>query len=348
MGLGEIWFVLVGVLLAGYAVFDGFDLGVGVLYPFLGRSEADKAQMRMSVGPVWDGNEVWLVTGGGALFAAFPAVYATVFSGFYIALMLLLFALIFRAASLEFRHRDPSWARLWDWSFFLGSAIPALLFGVAVGNIIRGLPLTAEGEFITGGGAPIFLGNLLTALNPYAIVIGLLSVAWIVLHGSTWLSLKTTGDLLRRATRVRKGATVVFGILFAVSAAATAILVPEAFSKAVSSPAGWLFVVLAITGTVLVAVGASRDADRTSFYGSALAGASMVGIWAASIFPALVPSIGPGAALTIANSQSSQLTLTVMLIIAGIGVPLVLFYFYLIYKTYAGRIDPSSTEEGTY
>ncbi len=347
MGLGEIWFVLIGVLLAGYAIFDGFDLGVGVLYPFLGRSEADKAQLRMSVGPVWDGNEVWLLTGGGALFAAFPAVYATVFSGFYIALMLLLFALIFRAASLEFRHRDPAWAKLWDWAFFLGSAIPALLFGVAVGNIIRGLPLTAEGEFITGGGAPVFLGNLLTALNPYAIVIGLLSVAWIVLHGSTWLSLKTTGDLYERAKRVRKAAMVAFGALLVVSAAATAFLVPEAFANGVSGPAGWLFAVLAFGGVALVAMGASKGADRTSFYGSALAGASMVGIWAASIFPALVPSIGPGEALTIANSQSSQLTLTVMLIIAAIGVPLVLFYFFLIYKTYAGRIAPSA-EEGTY
>ncbi len=348
MGLGEVWFVLVGVLLAGYAIFDGFDLGVGVLYPFLGTSEADKAEMRMSVGPLWDGNEVWLLTGGGALFAAFPAVYATVFSGFYIALMLLLFALIFRAASLEFRHRDPAWAKLWDWSFFLGSAIPSLLFGVAVGNIIRGLPLTAEGEFITGGGAPIFLGNLLTALNPYAIVIGLLSVAWIVLHGSTWLSLKTTGDLYERAKRVRKMAAIVFAALLVVSAAATAILVPDAFANGISGPAGWLFALLGVAGTVFVFVGAAKDADRTSFYGSALAGAAMVGIWAASIFPALVPSVGPGEALTIANSQSSQLTLTVMLIIAAIGVPLVLFYFYLIYKTYAGRIQRSSAEDGSY
>ncbi|PKQ16375.1 MAG: cytochrome d ubiquinol oxidase subunit II [Actinobacteria bacterium HGW-Actinobacteria-7] len=348
MGLGELWFVLVGVLLAGYAIFDGFDLGVGTLYPFLGKSEADKAAMRMSIGPIWDGNEVWLLTGGGALFAAFPAVYATVFSGFYIALMLLLFALIFRAGALEFRHVDPAWAKLWDWAFFLGSAIPSLLFGVAVGNIIRGLPLTAEGEFITGGGDPIFLANLVTALNPYAIVIGLLSVAWIVLQGSTWLSLKTTGDLYERAKKTRKVMVVAFGVLLAVSAAATALLVPGAFAKGVASPAGWLFVVLAIAGTVLVAMGAARGADRTSFYGSSLAGASMVGIWAASIFPALVPSIGPGEALTIANSQSSPLTLTVMLIIAGIGVPLVLFYFFVIYKTYAGRIDSSSVTSGHY
>ena len=129
MLLQVIWFVLVGVLLAGYAVLDGFDLGVGTLYPFLGKSEADKSVMRKSIGPVWDGNEVWLLTGGGALFAAFPPVYATVFSGFYLALMLVLFALIFRAVSLDFRKHDPAWAGVWDWAFFLGSALPSLLFG---------------------------------------------------------------------------------------------------------------------------------------------------------------------------------------------------------------------------
>jgi cytochrome d ubiquinol oxidase subunit II len=348
MGLGEIWFVLVGVLIAGYAIFDGFDLGVGALYPFLGKTEQDKAAMRLAIGPIWDGNEVWLLTAGGALFAAFAPVYATVFSGFYIALMLLLFALIFRAASLEFRHLDPAWAKLWDWAFFLGSALPALLFGVAVGNIIRGLPLTAATEFIAGGGEPVFLGNLFAALNPYSIVIGLLSVAWILLHGSTWLALKTTGDLYERSKRTRKAMTIVYAAMFGVSAGATAVLAPDAFAKATSGVAGWLFVVLVIAGAVLVAVGATRGTDRTSFYGSALAGASMVGIWAASIFPALVPSLGPGPSLTIANSQSSQLSLTVMLIIAVIGVPLVLFYFFLIYRTYAGRIDVSAVEQGHY
>jgi len=348
MGLPEIWFILVGVLLAGYAVFDGFDLGVGVLYPFLGKSEEDRAVMRRAVGPVWDGNEVWLLTGGGALFAAFPPVYATVFSGFYIALMLLLFALIFRAASLEFRSVDPEWKKLWDWSFFLGSAIPALLFGVAVGNIIRGLPLTAEGEFITGGGAPVFLANLLTALNPYSLVIGILGLVWIVLHGSTWLSVKTTGDLYERVRRLRMKALIAYAVVLAAATAATALFVPEAFTRAVGSPVGWLFIVLAIAGAVAVAVGASRGKDLMSFYGSAASGVAMVGIWAASIFPALVPSTGAGEALTVANSSSSQLTLTTMLIIAGIGVPLVLLYFFIIYRTYAGRIDMATGNDGHY
>src|SRR5512137_2775189 len=136
-----VWYVLLGVLFVGYAVLDGFDLGTGVLYLFLGKTEEDKAVMRKSIGPVWDGNEVWLLTGGGALFAAFPPVYATVFSGFYLALMLVLFGLIFRALSLEYRSHDPKWATFWDWAFFVGSLLPALLFGVAVGNLVRGIPL---------------------------------------------------------------------------------------------------------------------------------------------------------------------------------------------------------------
>lgn len=346
MGLGELWFVLVGVLLTGYAIFDGFDLGVGTLYPFLGKSDEDKAIMRMSVGPVWDGNEVWLLTGGGALFAAFPAVYATVFSGFYTALMLLLFALIFRAASLEFRNIDPEWSKLWDWSFFLGSAIPALLFGVAVGNIVRGVPINAEGEFIAGGGAPVFLGNLLAALNPYAIVIGLLGLVWIVMQGASWLSLKTTGELRERAAGMRRTMIIAFAVLVVLATAATAILVPEAFARVTGGVFGWLFVAVLLASVVLAWVFAGKNADRQAFYASSLGAVGLVGVWACAIFPALVPSTGVGDSLTIANSASSPLTLTVMLIIAGIGVPLVLFYFFLIYRTYAGRIDASMLGKG--
>jgi len=349
MSLADIWFVLIGVLFTGYAIFDGFDLGVGTLYPFLGKTESDKSVMRQSIGPIWDGNEVWLLTAGGALFAAFPPVYATVFSGFYLALMLLLFALIFRAASLEFRHADPAWARFWDWSFFLGSAIPALLFGVAVGNIIRGVPLTQSGEFIAGGGTPVFGGNLLFALNPYAVFVGVLGLVWILLQGASWLALKTTGDMRERSVKLRRPLLVAFAVIFAGGAAATAFFVPDAFARATGSPLGWTFIVVVIAGAVLAWVSGQRGADRQAFYGSSLAVAGMVGVWAASIFPALVPSLGPGEALSVANSSSSDLTLTTMLIIAAIGVPLVLFYFFLIYKTYAGRIEPAQADsEGHY
>jgi len=350
MGLGDVWFVLVGVLLTGYAIFDGFDLGVGVLYPFLGKSEQDKTVMRRSVGPVWDGNEVWLLTGGGALFAAFPAVYATVFSGFYLALMLLLFALIFRAASLEFRHSDPAWAKLWDGAFFVGSAVPALLFGVAVGNIVRGVPLTAAGEMIAGGGEPIFLGNLLAALNPYALVIGVFGLVWITLHGASWLCVKTTGDLYQRAVKLRKTLLVVFAVMIAVSTAATALLVPGAFAKVTGSVVGWVFVLVVIGGAVLSWVSASRGKDRPAWYGTTLAVVGMVGVWAASIYPALVPALpgSAGGALTIANASSSTLTLTVMLIIAAIGVPLVLWYHFIVYRAYKGKIELPVEGDGGY
>lgn len=350
MGLGDVWFMLVGVLLTGYAIFDGFDLGVGVLYPFLGRSEQDKAVMRRSIGPVWDGNEVWLLTGGGALFAAFPAVYATVFSGFYLALMLLLFALIFRAASIEFRHADPTWAKFWDGAFFAGSAVPALLFGVAVGNIVRGVPLTAAGEMIAGGGEPIFLGNLFAALNPYALVIGVFGLVWITLHGASWLCVKTTGDLYERAVKLRKTLLIVFAVMVAASTAATALLVPDAFARVTGSVFGWVFVLAVIGGAVLSWVSASRGKDRPAWYGTTLAVVGMVGIWAASIYPALVPALpgSAGGALTIANASSSTLTLTVMLIIAAIGVPLVLWYHFIVYRAYKGKVELPVEGDGGY
>lgn len=343
-----VWFVLIGVLFAGYAIFDGFDLGVGALYPFLGKSEADKAVMRRSIGPVWDGNEVWLLTAGGAMFAAFPHVYATVFSGFYLALMVLLFSLIFRAAAMEFRAHDPAWAKFWDGAFFVGSFLPALLSGVAVGNIIVGLPLGADGYFVAAtnaAGEPQFLGNLIAALNPYSIVIGLVSVAWVLLHGATWLGIKTTGDLYDRVKKATRVLGITFAVLFAASWAATALMLPDVYANATGSIWGWLFVVAALISIVGIIRGATSKSDHLAFLSSGLAGVSLVGIWAASIFPNMVLSTGIGDSLSIFTASSSQLTLTVMAIVAVIGVPLVLFYHYLIYRAYAGRVELAQGEE---
>ncbi len=333
--LGVVWFALVGVLLAGYAVFDGFDLGIGTLYPFLGKSEEDKEIMRTAIGPVWDGNEVWLLTGGGALFAAFPAVYATVFSGFYLALMLVLFALIFRAVSLEFRAHDKEWGAIWDWAFFLGSALPSLLFGVAVGNIALGVPLTVEGEFA---------GNFFTLLgvwngfNPFALTIGLLGLSMILVQGASWLAVKSEGDLHARSVAARSVLAWVFAVLVVVATAATAFFAKDAWAKVVGSPVGWLFVALLVISIAFGRISMNGGKDLPAWYAISLSAVSLVGIWAAAIFPSLVPSLGPGEPLTIASSASSQLTLTVMLIIAAIGVPLVLFYFFLIYRVFKGKI----------
>ena len=192
MDLQTTWFLLVGVLLAGYTILDGFDLGVGTLHLFLAKDDRERRTSLNSIGPVWDGNEVWLLTGGGALFAAFPPVYATVFSGFYLALMLLLVALIVRAVSLEFRSKEasPRWRQGWDVAFAVSSALPALLFGVALGNVLRGVPLDADGEYA---------GTFFTLLNPFALVVGLGGLAMFVMQGACWLNLKTEGAMKARA-----------------------------------------------------------------------------------------------------------------------------------------------------
>lgn len=327
--LGVLWFALVGVLLAGYALFDGFDLGLGTLYPFMAKTDDEKEIMRSSIGPVWDGNEVWLLTGGGAIFAAFPIVYATVFSGFYLALMLVLFALIFRAVSFEFYAHDPAWRKVWDWSFFLGSALPALLFGVAAGNIVRGVPLDKMGEFT---------GNFFTLLNPYALVLGVLGLVMFLWQGAAWLALKSENELFDRAVKTRSLMAWVFVILVLVATGATFLLVPRAAAQIMASPVGWVFLVL-----LLVSMAWGRfvhgGKELHSWYAASLAPVALIGLWAVSIFPRLVPAINDDAlSLTIANSASSQLTLTVMAIIAAIGVPLVLFYIYLVYRVFAGKV----------
>ncbi|MEI7813937.1 MAG: cytochrome d ubiquinol oxidase subunit II [Coriobacteriia bacterium] len=327
--LGVLWFVLVGVLLAGYALFDGFDLGLGTLYPFLAKNDEDKQVVRSSIGPVWDGNEVWLLTGGGALFAAFPAVYATVFSGFYLALMLVLFALIFRAVSFEFYAHDKEWRRVWDWAFFLGSALPALLFGVAAGNIVRGVPLDAMGEFT---------GNFFTLLNPYALVLGVLGLVMFMWQGAAWLSVKSEGELYDRAVKTRSLMAWAFVVLVLLATVVTFLLVPRAASLILAGPVGWAFLAL-----LLISMAWGRfvhgGKDLHSWYAASLAPLALVGLWAVSIFPRLVPAINDDAlSLDIANSASSQLTLTVMAIIAAIGVPLVLFYIFLVYRIFAGKV----------
>ena len=249
--LGVLWFALVGVLLAGYALFDGFDLGLGTLYPFLAKNDDEKEVMRSSIGPVWDGNEVWLLTGGGAIFAAFPNVYATVFSGFYLALMLVLFALIFRAVSFEFYAHDPAWRKVWDWSFFLGSALPALLFGVAAGNIVRGVPLDKMGEFT---------GNFFTLLNPYALVLGVLGLGHVHVAGrgvARASSPRTT--LYDRAVKTRSLMAWVFVVLVLVATVATFLLVPRAASQVMASPIGWVFMALLLVSMAWAPVRSRRQ-----------------------------------------------------------------------------------------
>ena len=329
MDLNTIWFLLVGVLIAGYAILDGFDLGAGVLHLFT-RDERERRLMMNAIGPVWDGNEVWLLTAGGALFAAFPPVYATVFSGFYLAFVLLLVALIVRAVSFEFRSKvdAPGWRRRWDVAFGIGSAVPALLFGVAVGNVLRGLELDASGVSTT----------LLGLLNPYALLIGLLGLAMFVLHGATYLGLKTEGALQERMRRWASASWVAFIALYAVATVASYAVAPYLFERWFSNPLTWVFFAVLLASCLGGPAAIRSGRFGRGFVASAAATVSIIALAAEGMYPRLVPSRPDlAASLTIYNAASTPRTLTTMLIIALVGMPLVIVYTVLIYRAFRGK-----------
>ena len=329
MDLNTIWFLLVGVLIAGYAILDGFDLGTGVLHLFT-RDERERRVMMNAIGPVWDGNEVWLLTGGGALFAAFPPVYASVFSGFYLAFMLLLVALIFRAVSFEFRSKvdAPGWRRRWDVAFGVGSAVPALLYGVAVGNVLRGLEMDASGVTTTLPGL----------LNPFALLIGVLGLAMFVLHGASYLALKTEGALQERMRRWASAAWVVFIALYAVSTAASYAVAPYLFEHWLANPLTWVFFALLLASCIAGPWALRAERFGRAFIASAAATLSIIALAAEGLYPRLVPSRPDLAnSLTIYNASSTPRTLTTMLVIALIGMPLVILYTVLIYRAFRGK-----------
>lgn len=324
--LRNVWFLLIGVLLAGYSVLDGFDLGVGVLLPFLAKSEREKTSLVRSIGPVWDGNEVWLLTGGGALFAAFPHAYATVFSGFYLALMLVLFSLILRAVSLEFRAHAGAGKGLWEAAFVIGSFLPALLFGVALGNVVVGVPIDAQMEYA---------GNFFTLLRPLPLVFGLLGLAAFLLHGSTWAALKTSGALQERARRAARMMTVLTGILYLLSFIAVWIYLPGALKRT----AAWIFAALVWLSLGLLLSAIKKGKDGRAFLFSSCVFLSLWGNIGAIHYPNLVRAADPALSLTITNASSSALTLKVMLIIALVGMPLVIGYTIYAYRVFKGKAD---------
>ena len=338
MDLQAIWFLLVGVLIIGYAILDGFDLGVGVLHLFL-KSDHERRISLNAIGPVWDGNEVWLLTGGGALFAAFPIVYATVFSGFYLALMLLLVALILRAVSLEFRGKvdSPQWKKVWDWAFGIGSLLPAVLFGVAFGNILRGIPINEQG---------IFTGSFLGLLNPYAVLVGLLSLSLFVMHGAIYLALKAEGELRERMLSVASKSWVGTVALYTLATIVTIFVSPFLFEGILTNPLFWILFLLLVASLIAVPVLLKGKTPFRAFLASSVSIASIIGLSAVSLFPRLVPSVtNLSYSLTIRNASSSPATLTVMLIIALIGMPIVIGYTIFIYRVFKGKVELT---EGSY
>ncbi len=330
------WFLLVGVLLVGYAILDGFDLGVGMLHTCVAKDDLQRRHVINAIAPVWDGNEVYLLLGGGAIFAAFPKVYATVFSGFYVALVLLLAALIVRAVCLEFRSKlpDPRWRTTWDWAFVVSSLLPALLFGVALGNIMVGVPLDAEQDYA---------GTFLGLLNPYALLVGLMTVALFVMQGAAWLNLKTEGEVREKARKRAQFAWAALLALWLVALATSPFATPQLWA-AYARPLAWAAPVLFLAAMVVFRVLLARRRPALAMLASSFATALLLAIVGQGLYPNLVPARGMGESLTIANAASTPLSLTVMLVIALVGMPIVIGYTIYIYSRFRGpvRLDEHS------
>ena len=331
--LAVIWFCLEGVLLAGYAVLDGFDLGVGILHPFVPRDDRERRITINSIGPMWDGNEVWLITFGGALLAAFPIAYASAFSGFYTAFMILLFALIFRAVSLEFRSKRESrlWRRTWDWGFFAGSLTASLLFGVAVGNAMRGLPLDLQGNFI---------GSIWDQLGPYPLLVGVMTVAMFAMHGGLFLFLKTEGDLQERLRHWLWRAFGFFLVTYLFTTIMTLATIPRATANFERFWWAAIIVVLNVLAIANIPRAIYWGRPREAFIASGVTILTFVALFGIALYPNLITaSNDPAHSVTLFNAASSQKTLGIMLVIAIVGMPFVLAYTAVIYWTFRGKVE---------
>ncbi|MHC4211418.1 MAG: cytochrome d ubiquinol oxidase subunit II [Planctomycetota bacterium] len=334
--LTVVWFGLLGVLLVGYMILDGFDLGVGILHP-MAKSDRDRRVMMNSIGPLWDGNEVWLVTFGGALFAAFPDAYATVFSGFYVAFMLLLVALIFRAVSLEFRSKTehPVWRRLWDFGFFGSSALAALLLGVAGGNLMQGMPVDRD---------LVVHQTVFQQLTLFPLLVGALTLMLFTMHGAIYLYLKTEGDLQQQAERWIWRAFGLFLIVYVLTTMYTLVQIPRAIENLRAYPWMWSVPVLNVLAIANIPRAMFLRRPGYAFISSCATIAALGFLFAAAIYPNLLPSsLDEAWSVTVFNGRSSERTLGIMLIIAVIGLPFVLSYTAAIYWVFRGKVKLDHT-----
>ena len=333
MILESVWFFLWGLLWAIYFMTDGFDLGIGSLLPFLGKSEADKKVMVNAMGPLWDGNEVWLLTAGGVTFAAFPLVYAVMFSSLYTALMLILFTLILRGVAFEFRSKvdSPGWRKLWDICAFVGSIAPAILFGVAFANIFRGIPIDGDG---------VYQGTLFTLLNPYGLLGGILFLVLFLVHGALWLAIRSEGDLQQRALAtagklwpVELGVAVIFLI--------ASFFATRLYDNYLANPILFVIILLAVAGLLGIKMFLTQKALFKAWFASALTIVAATFYGVIGLFPNMFPSnIDPGYSLTAHNAASSALTLKIMLAVVILFVPIVLIYQIWAYHLFKGKVKP--------
>jgi len=370
-----IWWLLVGVLLVGFAIMDGHDMGVGTLLPFIGRNDVERRVVINTVGPHWDGNQVWFITGGGAIFAAWPLVYATAFSGFYWAMLIVLWALFFRPVGFDYRSKiaNPTWRSTWDWGLFVGGAVPPLIFGVAFGNLFQGVPFQFDDHLVS-----TYTGSFWALLNPFALLCGIVSTAMITFHGATYLTHRTEGEIQRRTRR----ATLIFGSLLLVTFSAAGFwLWQDIAGYAISSPidpaglpnplgktvvregGAWLanygkypatiaLPIIAYLGTLLAMLLARRGRTLLAFVASSLAIVGVIGTAGISLFPFIMPSSTDlRSSLTVWDSVSSQLTLNIMLWATLIFMPLIIIYTGWAYKVMSGKVTAAyirENEHGAY
>ncbi|NML28438.1 cytochrome d ubiquinol oxidase subunit II [Zoogloea dura] len=367
-----IWWLLVGVLLVGFAVMDGHDMGVGTLLPFVARDDIERRVVINTVGPHWDGNQVWFITGGGALFAAWPLVYATAFSGFYWAMLAVLWALFFRPVGFDYRSKisHPTWRKTWDWGLFIGGAVPPLIFGVAFGNLFQGVPFSFDDHLVS-----TYSGSFRDLLNPFALLAGVVSTALITFHGAIYLAHRTQGEIQWRALR----AAGFFGGLLVLSFAAAGVwlwmgipgyviqstveaaALPDPLAKTVVREAGAWFAnyrrypltlglpVLGFAGVVAAQVLARSGRTLAAFWASALAIAGVIGTAGAALFPFVMPSsVDPRASLTVWDSVSSQLTLNIMLWATLIFMPLIVLYTSWAYRVMGGKVSAAYIRENSH
>ena len=368
--LRVVWWALLGVLLVGFAVTDGFDMGVGALLPFVARTDIERRVAINTIGPVWEGNQVWFILGGGAIFAAWPALYAVSFSGFYLAMFLVLLALILRPVGFKYRSKRPGavWRTRWDWALFVGGAVPALIFGVAVGNALRGVPFHFTADL-----RPIYEGNLFGLLNPAALYCGFVSLAMLVMHGAAWLAIKAEGIVADRARRFGATAGLVTALLFAGGGALIAFgflggyrvtstiawagpsnplgktVVADSgawLANFAAHPVLWLVPGLGVAAPLLASFCFKAGRTALAFVFSKLGVAMIVTTVGVAMFPILLPSsTDPGHSLAVFDASSSRATLRNMLIATAIFMPLILAYTAWVYRVLWGRVSAASVEE---
>lgn len=369
--LRVIWWVLVGVLLIGFAITDGFDMGVGALLPFVGKKDIERRVMINSIAPHWDGNQVWLITAGGALFAAWPLVYATAFSGFYVAMILTLMALFFRPVGFDYRSKleSPRWRNNWDWCLFIGGAVPPIVFGVAFGNLLQGVPFEFN-QFLMSS----YHGNFFGLLNPFGLLAGIVSLSMFLAQGATWLMMKTEGEVLARSRTAAIGSSLLLLVLFAVagwwvSGMEGYVIVKAAANDAVSNPLGkevvlqagawmnnyslypWMIAapVLGLSMSLLTALFAMLNKGWVAFTTSSLAMAGVILTAGFSMFPFVMPSsLEPSQSLTMWDTTASFNTLQVMTVAAAIFVPIVLGYTIWTYIKMFGRVTNKHIEDNQH